>query len=271
MDVNHKVGSQPMESIVSIIITAYNSGPELLAALQSAHAQTWPTKEVIVVDDGSESSKADWIKEACNTFPDTQLIRQSNQGLSAARNFGAEAALGDFLSFLDHDDVWQLEFLEKTLLPLQSNTHLGATFCCIEHMTHGGSPTGKKSRPKLLGLTIQDFLISDPVCCGSSFVVRRQTFKEVGGFDSEMKRAETPDFFIRMLAINWGIEGIPEALVLYRNTPGSLSSGKLLANYRESLLRKAFRENPSIGSVKFIQWQMKLNQARIQLRRLLRP
>lgn len=114
-----------MLPVVSIIIPAYNTGPYLEPTIRSALAQTWPHTEVIVVDDGS----TDGSLAVARSFegPRLRVITQKNRGSCAARNAGAQAARGDYLQFLDHDDLlapdkvatqlalWRPEMSRRTL------------------------------------------------------------------------------------------------------------------------------------------------------------
>lgn len=92
----------------SVVIAAYNQHERLLEALESVSRQTLPAHEVIVVDDGSSDGTADAVR---TRYPDVQLIVQENRGKGIARNHGAFVATGDWLCFLDHDDLWHPEKL----------------------------------------------------------------------------------------------------------------------------------------------------------------
>lgn len=91
-----------MKPLVSVVIAAYNSGAWLIEAVESALAQTWPRREVIVVDDGSTVDLWALLEPYKSAVTH---IRQENAGAGAARNTGVRAASGDFIAFLDHDDV----------------------------------------------------------------------------------------------------------------------------------------------------------------------
>lgn len=92
----------------SVVIAAYNQRERLLEAIESVSRQTLPAHEVIVVDDGSSDGTADAVRAR---YPDVQVIVQENRGKGIARNHGAFVATGDWLCFLDHDDLWHPEKL----------------------------------------------------------------------------------------------------------------------------------------------------------------
>ncbi len=92
----------------SVVIAAYNQRERLLEAVESVARQTFPAHEVIVVDDGSSDGTADAVR---TRYPDVKVIVQENRGKGIARNHGAFVATGDWLCFLDHDDLWHPEKL----------------------------------------------------------------------------------------------------------------------------------------------------------------
>ena len=107
---------------VSVIVPAYNGERYLDEALRSAVGQSLPPSEVIVVDDGSTDGSA----EIAERFGDpVRCIRQENTGVAGARNRGLSAATGEFVAFLDHDDVWPPEKLEIQVAALRSNPDVG--------------------------------------------------------------------------------------------------------------------------------------------------
>src|ERR1044072_1619841 len=110
-------------SLVSVIIPVYNGGRYLRAALESVFAQTYRPIEVIVVDDGS----ADDSGLIAQSFPEVRHMRQQNQGVAAARNNAIAASRGEFLAFLDQDDLWTPEKLRLQIGYLLTHPELGYT------------------------------------------------------------------------------------------------------------------------------------------------
>ena len=94
---------------ISVVIPCFNRRHTLARALNSVFAQTSPTQEVIVVDDGSSDGSAELV---ASDYPQVTLIRQRNRGVSAARNRGIDAAEGDWIALLDSDDSWRDDKLE---------------------------------------------------------------------------------------------------------------------------------------------------------------
>jgi glycosyltransferase involved in cell wall biosynthesis len=98
--------------LVSVIVPTYNGSPYVTETLESVFRQTHPHREVIVVDDGSTDDTPDRVRKFGS---DVTFIRQANGGVAAARNAGLAAASGDYIAFLDHDDVWLPEKLDVQL------------------------------------------------------------------------------------------------------------------------------------------------------------
>src|SRR5674476_440824 len=93
----------PIAPTISVIIPCFNAERYVCAAIRSVLLQEWPQIQIIVVDDGSDDNSAILVRD---TFPQVKLVRQPNQGVAAARNRGIELANGDWIAFLDADDVW---------------------------------------------------------------------------------------------------------------------------------------------------------------------
>ena len=262
--------SSRQDPLVSVVITAYNSRELIEATLRSACEQTWKRTEIIVVDDGSKPESAALIARAVAKFPGVRLASEPNRGLSGARNRGAELSRGDYITFLDHDDLWRPTFIECVVAAFESRPQLGLVFCRIEHMRENGEPTGRVSRPKLHGITVRDLLISDPACCGSSFMIRRAAYEEVHGFAEEYRRAETPEFFIRLVLAGWEIDGIDDVLVLYRNTMDGLSAkAGLLLQDRLRILRQTLPKCPEMGRGTSVEIELRWTEFKNRARKFL--
>lgn len=110
--------------LVSVIVPTYNRSALLQQALQSILRQDYPSVQVIVVDDGSGDDTAAVVQG----FPSVEYLRQANAGPSAARNLGQRAARGEYIGFLDADDLWDVDFLSTAVACLRS--HADVAFAC---------------------------------------------------------------------------------------------------------------------------------------------
>lgn len=130
---------------VSVVIPVYRQAHYLAAAIASLLAQTLQDFEIIVVDDGSPDDVPGALARA-SADPRIKLVRQENKGLAGARNSGFAAATGDFLSFLDADDTYEPQKLEKQVHLLESSPDLGWVYCDIITTSATGEPLAEQFR-----------------------------------------------------------------------------------------------------------------------------
>lgn len=109
-----------MEPLVSIVFPVYNVYPYIRESIDSIIGQTYKNLEIIIVDDGSSDGSSDICEEYAAKDPRIRFIRQANKGVSAARNVGLDEFTGDYLAFLDSDDVFEKEFVEKAVASIIS-------------------------------------------------------------------------------------------------------------------------------------------------------
>lgn len=220
---------------VSVIIPVYGAEQYIAATLQSVLDQTYKNFEVLVIDDGS----LDRSIEICQQFQDPriQIISQKNRGLAGARNTGIRNAKGDYLAFLDADDLWLPEKLEKHVEHLEKSPDVGISYCCSAFINETGMPLGIYQTPKLIGITLPNLLCRNPISNGSVPVIRQEVFKEIKFqdnlygtiedfyFDDTFRASEDIECWFRIaIKTNWKLEGIPEVLTLYRVNSGGLSA-----------------------------------------------
>ena len=185
----------PLTQQVSAVIPTHNRLHLLRRALYSVQAQTLPPLETIVIDDGSTDRSHESL---ATEFPTVQWIRQSNHGVSHARNQGIKQAKGEWIALLDSDDTWHPSKLEEQNQFLQQN--LGLLFC---HTDEAWIRRGKSvSHPAYLNKSNQDiFLKSLARCiiCPSSVVIHQKIFEKIGFFDEELPVCEDYDLWLRLV------------------------------------------------------------------------
>src|SRR6266508_897311 len=121
-------------SLVSVVIPNYNCGRFLEETLESVFAQAYPAVEVIVVDDGSTDDSLQVLEKYAGRV---NVIRQANQGVSAARNAGIRASHGELVALLDADDLWHPDKLAKQVA-LFANPAVGLVHCAVEYIDEQG-------------------------------------------------------------------------------------------------------------------------------------
>ncbi|MEQ1636033.1 MAG: glycosyltransferase family A protein [Methylococcales bacterium] len=181
---------------VSVIIPTYNRNQLLQRALQSVLAQTKPAFEIIVVDDGSEDGTASMLRQQ---FPQVACYYQSNSGVSIARNLGIQQAKGDWLAFLDSDDTWHPQKLNRQMAALVAEP--GYRICHTDEIwiRKGVQVNPAQKYTKQGGWMFQQCL---PVCAlsPSTVLIHREVFEEVGLFDPQLPACEDYDLWLRITA-----------------------------------------------------------------------
>ncbi len=229
-----------MRPLVSVVIANYNYGHFIRECLDSVLAQTYQNWECICVDDGSTDCSVEIIRSYGNTV---KLISQENKRLAAARNTGIRAASGDWIAFLDSDDVWHPRKLEIQIEALSLNP---------QWRFIGSQNTYKKSfekedtHPKTQPVTVKDILSSTPIS-PSNTVVMRSCFEDVGLFDENpitATAADDKDMWLR-LAARFPGGRVNAQLCFIRSHPGQLSNRtEAMIKGDESVLKKFFHNNP---------------------------
>ena len=208
----------------SIIIPVYNVGAYVEQSLASVFAQTLRDFELIVVDDGSTDDTADRVK----AFAGQGVLRyvyQTNAGPAAARNTGLELANGEFIAFLDSDDLWHPRKLEAHLEQMQAHPSLGMSFNWFEVLYD--RPTEQRVAPWFappVNATLEwaDFLERNWTGTSSTVVVRAESLNQ-RRFDPRFRTGEDYHLWLEIAQAGWAIGFVPEVLTVYRKRQSSLT------------------------------------------------
>ncbi len=174
---------------ISVVVPTFNRPAYLVEAVASVLAQTIPAAELIVVDDGSTQDYTDCLAP----FRDrVTYMRQSNAGIGAARNTGVALAAGDFLAFLDDDDLWLPEKLACQIAAFRQQPDLDVVYGHAEHFL---SPEADDATRERLGRIAGKVL---PTPLPSSMLIRRAAFERVGPFDPTLQLGVDMDWFARL-------------------------------------------------------------------------
>lgn len=241
---------------VTVIIPVYNVETLVGATLQSVLQQTYQDFEILVINDES----TDGSLGICRGFADPriQIISQKNRGLAGARNTGIRYAQGEYLAFLDSDDLWLPEKLAKHVEHLDHKPDVGVSFSRSQFIDETGQDIGIYQMPKLTDITAGHLFCRNPIGNGSAVVLRRAVLENIkfqdnlyGAvenfyFDDSFRQSEDIECWLRIaLQTSWKIEGIPDALTLYRVNMGGLSAN-ILNQYAawERIIAKTLTYNP---------------------------
>lgn len=230
--------------MITVIIPVYNRGFMLKEAVQSVLEQNYfvqkgsSSYQLLVIDDGS----IDNTKDVLHSFGGrVEYHFQDHRGVSSARNFGLKLAQGEYIAFLDSDDLWKKEKISVQVSYMKAFPK--AMFCYTEEIwiRRGVRVNPKKKHQKYSGWIFDKVL---PICLLSlsSSLFRREVFDEIGAFDEELPACEDYDFGIR-LAAKYPFCLLPSPLVIKRGGHADQLSRKYwgMDRFRIKALEKALR------------------------------
>ena len=227
---------------VSTVIPAYNAVRFLPQTVASALAQTWQDFELLVVDDGSTDETRTWV--ANHSDARVRLIEQAHQGTARARNLGIAQAQGDYIAFLDADDLWEPTKLEKQVACLGARPEVGLVHTAIRYIDDEGSEIGKVLHSEGDGDVWEKVVLHMLVRCGSTPLIRRSCFDKVGMFDTDLDFAEDWDMWLR-IAAHFHFAVLNEPLVAYRQHHANTTRKyQTIMPNLERVLERAFRDAP---------------------------
>lgn len=225
--------------VVSVMMPAWNAARHVGEAIESVQAQSYPSWNLIVVDDGSTDGTA--AIAAGYQDPRLRLVRRDNGGEGAARNSALDLVTGEFLAFLDADDVWLPDHLEQAVRYLEAHPGDIGVYSDGVHITDGGRrlrPLSARRRPPATGRIFDDLLrgpdlLGPPVCV----VLRSGPVRAAGlRFDESLRIGTDWDFFTRVAAI--GTFGyVDRQTCLYRVHSGSVTAAVGLDDRLRQLAR----------------------------------
>lgn len=207
--------SNARDARVSVIIPSYNCAPYLAEAIESALGQTLPPDEVIVVDDGSTDGS---LEIAQGYGPPVHVTRQENAGVSAARNRAIEQATGDWLAFLDADDIWAPAKLDRQLAAVEDHTDVVCLFSDFYTFGSGRERTLESQRDHPAASDFRIQMLCNYVL-PSSCMIRASA---LGGLRFQVGTANAEDmiFFAELRELGPFLQ-VPEPLAGYRQRDDS--------------------------------------------------
>ena len=194
------------------MIPSYNRATELVDAIGSAFNQTFESLEVIVVDDGSDDNTSSVV--AAISDARLRYDRIDHAGPSVARNRGIELSKGEFIAFLDSDDIWYATKLERQL-PLFENSEIGWTYTDLDYLGEGGPEPRRFQRimPRR-GHVMKSLFVDGFPMLMTSVILRRSCLDRTGLFDRELLRWQDYDLYFRLAAF-FRVDFVDEPLGRY--------------------------------------------------------
>lgn len=227
---------------ISVIIPAYNAEKTILETIYSVQKQTFLDFELIIVNDGSK----DKTLEILHSVKDERLkiFSYENKGQAVARNRGISHATGEFLSFLDADDLWSSDKLELQLAALQQHPEAGVAYSWTYFMDEQGKSFHPGETIFYEGNVYVQMLLRNFLDSGSNPLIRRQAIESVGEFDPSVTGVEDWDYWLRLAAC-WPFVVVPKHQIFYRQSSSSFSSKiKIMEERQLKVIEQAFQSAP---------------------------
>jgi len=212
---------------ISVIVPVYNASATIGDTIRSLFSQTRTDYEVVLVDDGSTDTKE--LERALDPWRyRIRHLRQSNAGAGAARNLGLAYASAPFIAFLDADDRWTPEFLERQVARLENDP--ACDMIWSDGWIHGDTPlSGRRyfdSTRSVAAPSFRSLVLQTCSVLTSSVVVRKTAIDAVGGFDAGLRRGQDFDLWLRLAHREIGMAVEPEPLVWRRVHENNLSGDR---------------------------------------------
>ncbi len=206
---------------ISVIIPVFNGAKTIKETIDSILNQIFQNLELIIIDDGSKDTTLEVVK----SFSDSRIkvFSYPNAGLSASRNRGISQAKGEYISFIDADDLWTPDKLESQWKALQKNPQAAIAYSWTDYIDESSKFIKSGRRIKVNGDAFSKLLLINFLENGSNPLIRQEAFEKIGGFDESLLAAEDIDMWLR-LAANYEFVCVEKPQILYRVSTSSMST-----------------------------------------------
>lgn len=232
---------------ISVVVPCFNAERWIGATLDSVFGQAWPNLEVLVVDDGSTDNSVELVR---SRFPMVKLLRQANSGVAAARNLGIRFATGDWIAFVDADDIWLPGKLAAQWEALQFDPEVRLAYSAW-HVWHSEDPSPSQTLMAQLGAEgdnlerwggcsgwIYPQLLLECCVWTSTVLAQRALLDEIGVFDTTLRIGEDLDLWLRASRVT-AIVRVSRPLALYRMHPNSITKAAPETNFQAQVVLRA--------------------------------
>jgi GT2 family glycosyltransferase len=231
-------------ALISVIIPAYNAERTLLETVDSVQNQTLSDIEIIIINDGSTDRTWNTIENLSDSR--IKAFSYENGGVAVARNRGIAQATGEFVAFIDADDLWTPDKLDLQLAALKQHPEAGIAYSWNYFYY---DRTGERIPGHVAdfeGDVYAPLLQENFIANGSNPLIRRHAIDKIGGFDPTFPHCADWDFYLR-LAAKWQFVRVPQHQVLYRQSSHSMSSTKVTEIEQQCLamLEKTYQIAPA--------------------------
>lgn len=230
--------------LVSVVIATYNMAVYLPLAVRSALDQTYKNIELLIIDDGSTDS----TKETVRPFLEDTRVRylfQDNRGQAAAKNHGIRESRGEYIAFLDADDMWARDKLDVQVPIFSQSEALGVVYSRLAHIDENGIERGVLNHELYRGRVSGPLLIDNFVGFGTT-VVRKECFDRLGGFREDVRMGIDYDLWLRF-STKYEFDYVDRPLLYYRVWSGQMSNnckGRYLSGI--DIMKKFLQDFPGV-------------------------
>lgn len=204
---------------VSVIMPAYNAEDTVRGSVASVLQQSLTELELVVVDDGSSDNSARLVRELADGDPRLHLICQPNRGAGPARNRGLSAARGEYIAFLDSDDYWAPDCLERLAAALDTHPGTDLAYCGWQNVGLTGGRGEPFVPPDYSDRDLVELFLGGNRWPIHGALTRREAIDRIGGFDESWSSCMDYDLWLRLMA-HVRIVRVPEVLAYYRHHEG---------------------------------------------------
>jgi glycosyltransferase involved in cell wall biosynthesis len=207
--------------LISVIIPAYNAEKTIRETIQSVLNQTHSDLEIIVINDGSTDNTLEQIDRLSD--PRLTVFSYENAGANPSRNRGLAHVTGDYVSFLDADDLWTPDKLEAQLHALNHHPNAAVAYSWTNFIDESGKVLHSGSYVSASGNVLAELAVVNFLENGSNPLIKKQAVVDVGGFDESLQACQDWDLWLRLAATHEFV-AVSSPQILYRVSTGSVSS-----------------------------------------------
>ena len=227
-----------MSNNISVIIPVYNGENTIKQTIESVLNQSFTNFELIIIN--AESTDATLAVISQIKDQRIKVFSYPKANVAVNRNRGFKQATGDYITFLDADDLWTSDKLAAQYTALQQNPQAGVVYSWTNCIDENGKFINKTSHVNWNGDVYSKFLLDDFIGSGSNVMIRREFLVEVGGFDELLTNAQDTDMWLKLSAITNFI-CVPKVQILYRIQQNSMSSNVIgLEKSNLEVIQRAF-------------------------------
>ncbi|MGV3504262.1 MAG: glycosyltransferase family 2 protein [Adhaeribacter sp.] len=207
------------QPLISIITPTYNRARLIKRAIESILNQTFTDFEYLIIDDGSKDNTEEVVQQYIKRDQRIKYyVHEKNKGQNAALNTGLSFARGKYIAFLDSDDEWLPQMLEKQINEFFKDPEVGCSYCWAGYLENGVLKTSRKY--KIQGYLYKEALEQAYICNPSSLMVKKESLDILGGFNLEFVTCQDDDICLRLAKKN-KFALIQEPLVIIHSDAGN--------------------------------------------------